>query len=281
MAAWSGVSEQMCFGGRQWFVTHESTSCQAPMRFGVYLPPDATVRRVGAVMVLAGLTCTEETFAIKAGAQRWAAELGLALIFPDTSPRGLQLPGDSDHWDFGVGAGFYVDATESPWAQHYRMYHYITRELIDVVAGQFPIDSKKLGIMGHSMGGHGALVCGLRNPDLFKSISAFAPVTNPIGCPWGQKAFSHYLGPNRETWRMWDACELLRSKVVVQSEIWVDQGLADKFLTTQLMPDRLEEAAMFAGQSLRLRQHADYDHSYYFIATFVEDHLRHHARTLG
>lgn len=281
MANVTVLSQHVCFGGRQLFVGHESSSCNAPMRFSIYLPPASDLGQVPAVMCLAGLTCTEETFATKAGAQRWAAECGLALIMPDTSPRGLNLPGDSDHWDFGVGAGFYVDATEPPWSQHYRMYRYVTQELVDLVAAEFPIRKEKLGILGHSMGGHGALVCGLRNPDVFQSISAFAPVVAPMVCPWGQKAFSHYLGKERESWRHWDACELVRSGISTNAEILVDVGLADKFLTTQLMPEKLEEVCARSGQSLKLRRHAGYDHSYYFITTFVEDHLRHHARYLN
>ena len=252
------------------------------MRFAVYLPPQAERRRVPLLWYLAGLTCTEETFMIKAGAQRVAAELGLALVAPDTSPRGVGLPGDSDAWDFGVAAGFYLDATEEPWSRHYRMYSYITRELSELVESSFPVDPKRQGIFGHSMGGHGALTIGLKNPDRYRSISAFAPISAPMQSPWGVKAFTGYLGPDRERWKAYDACELIRALpgVTGRPPIFVDQGLADAFLEQQLMPERLELACKDAGYPLTLRRQPGYDHGYYFISTFIEDHLRHHARAL-
>ena len=276
------LSRHSAFGGAVSFHRHVAVETACAMRFAVYLPPQAGRRRVPVLWYLAGLTCTEETFMIKAGAQRVAAELGIALVAPDTSPRGVQLAGDSDAWDFGVAAGFYLDATEDPWSRHYRMYSYVTRELAQVVEENFPIDSKRQGIFGHSMGGHGALTIGLRNPDRYRSISAFAPISAPMHSPWGQKAFTGYLGPDRERWKEYDACELVRALPGVSGRppILVDQGLADAFLEQQLMPERLEQACKDAGYPLTLRRQPGYDHGYYFISTFVEDHLRHHARAL-
>jgi len=276
------LSRHRSFGGVVGFYRHDAAATASTMKFAVFLPPQAERRKVPALWYLAGLTCTEETFMIKAGAQRVAAELGLALIAPDTSPRGVPLPGDSDNWDFGVAAGFYVDATEEPWARHYRMDSWITRELAALVEGNFPVDPRRQGIFGHSMGGHGALTLGLRHPERFRSISAFAPISAPMHCPWGQKAFGGYLGPDRERWRAHDACELLRALPDVNGRppLLVDQGLADPFLEPQLMPDRLEQACKDSGYPLTLRRQAGYDHGYYFISTFIEDHLRHHARAL-
>lgn len=276
------LSRHRCFGGVVGFHRHDAAETASPMRFSVYLPPQAERRKVPALWYLAGLTCTEETFMVKAGAQRAASELGIALIAPDTSPRGVPLPGDSDSWDFGVGAGFYVDATQAPWSRHYRMYSWITRELPMLVERHFPVDAKRQGIFGHSMGGHGALTIGLRNPDRYRSISAFAPIAAPMNCPWGQKAFTGYLGSDRDNWRAYDASELLRALPAVTGRppLLVDQGMADAFLEQQLMPERLEQACKDVGYPLTLRRHAGYDHGYYFISTFVEDHLRHHARTL-
>lgn len=276
------VSRHAAFGGTVGFYRHAAAETACTMRFAVYLPPQAESRRVPALWYLAGLTCTEETFMIKAGAQRVAAELGLALVAPDTSPRGVPLPGDSDAWDFGVAAGFYVDATEEPWSRHYRMYSYVTRELADVVERHFPVDPARQGIFGHSMGGHGALTIGLKNPARYRSISAFAPIAAPMHCPWGVKAFTGYLGTDRERWRAHDACELIRAlpSVAGRPPLLVDQGLADQFLEQQLLPERLEQACRDGGYPLTLRRHAGYDHGYYFISTFVEDHLRHHARAL-
>ena len=274
------ISEQACFGGMQGFYKHESKAVGGPMRFAVYKPPQAARGRVPVVTYLAGLTCTEETFTIKAGAQRAASELGLMLVMPDTSPRAARFPGDDASWDFGIGAGFYVDATAEPWKQAYRMYTYVTSELRTLVDASFPVKSDRQGIFGHSMGGHGALVLGLRNPDKYRTVSAFAPIVAPMRCPWGQKAFSGYLGPDQASWRDYDASELV-SHHRVPGTILIDQGMADKFLNDQLRPELFEMACKHAGQALTLRRHEGYDHSYYFIQTFVEDHLKHHAAGLG
>lgn len=274
------ISEHACFGGTQRFLAHDSRECATEMRFAVYEPPQARLGRVPVLYYLAGLTCTEETFMIKAGAQRLAAELGLMLVAPDTSPRQPRLPGDDASWDFGLGAGFYVDATEAPWSAHYRMYSYVTRELPGIIATAFPADSARQGIFGHSMGGHGALVCALRNPDRYRSLSAFAPIAAPMQCPWGRKAFGGYLGPDETTWMDYDASALVARRPF-HSPILVDQGTADKFLAEQLNPEIFAEACRRSGQPFELRLHAGYDHGYYFIQTFMEDHLRWHARQLG
>ena len=271
------LSEHACFGGVQGFYTHDSQVCGAEMRFSVYRPPQAAAGPVPVLWYLAGLTCTDETFMIKAGAQRLAAELGLMLVAPDTSPR-VRLPGDDADWDFGLAAGFYVDATREPWAQHYRMYSWVTQELPQVLAQAFPASDRQ-GIFGHSMGGHGALVCALRNPQRYRSVSAFAPIAAPSQCPWGRKAFSGYLGEDPAAWASYDA-SMLAAQQRFASPILVDQGGADKFLAEQLLPDRLAEACRASGTELRLRLHAGYDHSYWFIQSFIEDHLRHHAALL-
>ena len=273
------ISEHACFGGFQRFYQHDSSAIGLPMRFSVYLPPGHEGKRLPVLFYLAGLTCTEETFPIKAGAQRVAAELGLILVAPDTSPRGAGVPGETDSWDFGVGAGFYLDATQEPWARHYRMSSYIL-ELRELVLRDFKADEARCGIFGHSMGGHGALVLALRHPDLFRSVSAFAPIAAPSRCPWGEKAFGGYLGTDRRGWAAWDATELVSNGAVrFPAGILVDQGLADKFLPDQLNPHLFEEACRAAGQPLTLRRQPGYDHGYYFIASFVEDHLRfHHAQ---
>ncbi len=276
------LSRHGAFGGAVSFHCHAAAETACAMRFAVYLPPQAERRKVPVLWYLAGLTCTEETFMIKAGAQRVAAELGLALVAPDTSPRGVSLPGESDSWDFGVAAGFYLDALALPWSRHYRMYSYVTGELAALVEEHFPVDPKRQGIFGHSMGGHGALTLGLKNPDRYRSISAFSPISAPMHCPWGQKAFTGYLGPDRDQWRAYDACELIRGLPTVTGRppLLVDQGLADQFLEQQLLPERLEQACKDTGYPLTLRRQPGYDHGYYFISTFVEDHLRHHARAL-
>lgn len=276
------ISSHACHGGEQRFYRHASTTIGLPMRFAVYLPPQAVHGKVPALFYLAGLTCTEETFAIKAGAQRFAAQHGLALVAPDTSPRGANLAGEADAWDFGVGAGFYVDATEAPWSAHWRMDSYVAHELRETVLAELPIDGARLGIFGHSMGGHGALVLALRNPEVYKSVSAFAPIAAPMRCPWGEKAFSGYLGADRETWKQYDASELIARADAPKfaDGILIDQGLADQFLATQLHPDVFEAACRDAGQPLTLRRHPHYDHGYYFIASFIEDHVAHHARVL-
>ena len=249
------------------------------MRFSVFQPPQTQTGKVPVLYYLAGLTCNEETFAIKAGAQRVAAALGLVLVAPDTSPRGAKVAGETDSWDFGVGAGFYVDATLEPWAKHYRMYSYVTKELPALIADKFQADPLRQGIFGHSMGGHGALVCALRNPGQYKSLSAFAPISAPMRCPWGKKAFSGYLGEDHAAWKEYDASELIR-RGRFAGPILVDQGLADKFLSDQLYPEILEAACRDAGQPLTLRRQEGHDHGYFFISTFMEDHLRHHASQL-
>ncbi|CAJ0867601.1 S-formylglutathione hydrolase [Ralstonia mannitolilytica] len=276
------ISEHACFGGVQRFYRHDSAVIGLPMRFSVYLPPQALAGdRCPALFYLAGLTSTEETFAIKAGAQRVAAREGLILISPDTSPRGANVPGEADHWDFGLAAGFYLDATQAPWRQHYRMESYIVDELYETVCTALPVAPRRIGIFGHSMGGHGALTLALRHPDRFRSVSAFAPVAHPSVCPWGIKAFSGYLGDDRAAWAAHDATELMqRAQRPFPGGILVDQGGADKFLAEQLYPDDFAAACAAAGQPLRLRRHPGYDHGYYFIQTFIEDHLLHHAAQL-
>lgn len=274
------ISEQACFGGVQRFYRHDSTAIKLPMRFGVFLPAQARSAAVPAVFFLAGLNCTEETFAIKAGAQRRAAELGLILVTPDTSPRGARLPGEAESWDLGVGAGFYVDATEPEWSTHYRMHSYLL-ELRALVMAELPVLEQAVGIMGHSMGGHGALVLALKHPDLFKSVSALAPICAPAQVPWGEKAFGAYLGPRGPAWLEHDATALMMgSKRPFPQGILIDQGLADQFLAGQLAPEAFEAACSVAGQPLTLRRHATYDHSYYFIATFIDDHLQFHHEAL-
>lgn len=277
-------SAHACFGGAQRYYQHDSREIGLPMKFSVYLPPKAVAgEKVPAVLYLAGLTCTEETFMTKAGAQRLAAELNIALIAPDTSPRGANVAGESDSWDFGVGAGFYLDAQQTPWEQNWRMESYLIEELLPLLARHLPIDTQRLGIFGHSMGGHGALTLALRHPGVFKSLSAFAPIANPVNCPWGQKAFAGYLGANQAAWAQHDATRLMESqgKPPYPAGILIDQGLADKFLIEkQLLPEALEAACAQLGQPLTLRRHAGYDHGYYFIQTFINDHLRHHAQQL-
>jgi S-formylglutathione hydrolase len=274
------LSEHVCFGGTQRFLAHESRECRTEMRFSVYEPPQARERRVPVLYYLAGLTCTEETFMIKAGAQRFAAELGLMLVAPDTSPRQPRLPGDDASWDFGLGAGFYVDATQAPWSGHYRMYSYVTRELPELVTSSFPVIAERQGIFGHSMGGHGALVCALRNPAQYRSLSAFAPISAPMSCPWGRKAFAGYLGGDEAAWREYDASELV-THAPFHGPILIDQGSADKFLTEQLKPEIFADACRRAGQSNELRMHPGYDHGYYFIQSFIADHLAWHASALS
>ncbi len=278
MASMEVRSQHACFGGTMGFFSHASTATGTAMRFAVFLPPQAKHGKCPALYYLAGLTCTEETFAIKAGAQRMAAEHGLVLVMPDTSPRGLDLPGEAASWDFGVGAGFYLDATAAPWAANYRMASYVTQELSALVEANFPIRPDRRGVFGHSMGGHGALVTALREPSRWHSVSAFAPIANPVAVPWGEKAFTGYLGPDRAAWAAWDASLLMRERPY-PGPILVDQGQDDQFLASQLHPEALEQAAAASGQELTLRRQPG-DHSYWFIQTFVADHLAHHARQL-
>jgi S-formylglutathione hydrolase len=274
------VSAARCFGGTQHVFRHRSAMTGTDMRFAAFVPPQAEAGKRPVLWFLAGLTCTEENFTVKAGAQRVAAELGLILIAPDTSPRGEGVPDDPDKaYDFGLGAGFYLDATQQPWARNYRMESYIIRELPEIVAATLPADSARQGIMGHSMGGHGALTLALRHPGRFASVSAFAPIASPMNCPWGEKALGGYLGPDRATWRGHDSCALIEDGARLPA-LLVDQGTADGFLESQLKPQLLEAACAKAGIPLTLRRQAGYDHSYFFIASFVEDHLRWHARAL-
>ncbi len=284
-STWEPQSEHASFGGVQRFVRHASQEIGLPMRFALFLPPQALQGQpVPLVVFLAGLTCSEETFTMKAGAQRVAAELGLALLMPDTSPRGANVAGEAESWDFGVGAGFYLDATREPWSRHWRMESYLLRELLPQVWQHAPVHRQRTGLFGHSMGGHGALTLALRHPGVFASLSALAPICAPMQCAWGVKAFSGYLGEDRSTWSAHDACELMRTQrsAPYPQGILIDQGLGDKFLAEQqLLPEAFEAACTAIGQPLRLRRHAGYDHGYYFIATMVEDHLRHHAALLG
>ena len=273
------LSEHACYGGVQRFYRHESRETRSSMKFSAYVPPQARAQKLPVVYFLSGLTCTEETFPIKSHAQALAAELGLVLVSPDTSPREPRLPGDAASWDFGLGAGFYVDATEAPWQAHYRMYSYVTRELPDVIAATLPVDAARSSVMGHSMGGHGALICALRNPTRYRSVSAFAPIAAPMHSPWGKKAFTNYLGSDVGNWAPYDATELvLRNRF--PGAILIDQGGEDQFLVEQLLPEKFSAAAARSGQPLQLRMQAGYDHGYYFIQSFMADHLRHHAAHL-
>jgi S-formylglutathione hydrolase len=276
------LSEHACFGGVQGYYQHDSAETNTPMKFGVFVPPQASVRPVPVLFYLAGLTCNEETFAIKAGAQRHAAEHGLMLVTPDTSPRGTGVPGADAAWDFGTGAGFYLDASQAPWNAHWRMEGYITRELRALVLEHFEARDDRVGIFGHSMGGHGALTLALNHPGLYQSVSAFAPIAAPMQCRWGVKAFNGYLGgldENRQAWARHDATELVKAGARVPP-LLIDQGLADKFLAEQLHPHLFEAACLAAGQPLVLRRHEGYDHGYYFISTFMAEHIAHHARHL-
>jgi len=273
------ISEQRCHGGVQGFYRHHSDSCGGPMRFALFQPPQATREACPVLYFLAGLTCTEETATIKAGAQRLAAELGLILVMPDTSPRQTDLPGATGDWEFGEGAGFYLDATQSPWLSRFRMHSYVVDELPALIAQHFPADIARSGITGHSMGGHGALTIALRHRDKYRSVSAFAPIVAPSQVPWGQKAFPRYLGDDTASWAEYDACELVRRQSF-DGTILIDQGEADGFLAAQLKPELFDQACAEGGQALLLRRHAGYDHSYYFIASFIDDHLRHHAEAL-
>jgi S-formylglutathione hydrolase len=279
MNAMTAISEQRAFGGVQGFYQHVSPKL-GTMRFSVFVPSSERGATFPVVYYLAGLTCTEETFVIKAGAQRVAAELGLMLVTCDTSTREHRLAGDDEHWDFGRGASFYLDATEAPFAGPYEMATYVTEELRTIVEANFPIRAGVRGIFGHSMGGHGALTLALRNPGLYQSVSAFAPIVAPSQVPWGQKAFARYLGENREAWLTHDATALVQ-KTQLPHSILIDQGLADKFLEHELRPELFEAACKESGQKLVLHRREGYDHSYYFIATFVESHLQHHAANLG
>lgn len=273
------LSTHGCFGGVQGFYQHTSSAIGLPMKFGVFVPPQAAHGPVPVLYFLAGLTCNEETFAIKAGAQRVAAELGLMLVTPDTSPRDTGIDDADAAWDFGHGAGFYLDATEAPWSRCFRMESWITQELHALIPRCFPADAQRAGVFGHSMGGHGALTLALRHPGLYRSVSALAPIAAPSRCPWGEKAFTGYLGSDRRAWEAHDATALVAAGHRVPP-LLIDQGMADKFLSEQLHPHLFEAACAQAHQPLTLRRHEGYDHGYWFIASFIEDHLRHHAQTL-
>ncbi len=277
--AFTTRSTHACFGGVQGYYEHDSAVIGLPMRFSVYQPPQAATGKVPVLFYLAGLTCTEETFMIKAGAQRLAAELGLMLVTCDTSPRGAGIAGESDSWDFGVGAGFYLDATQAPWAKHYRMASYVTTELRQLILDHFPANPTRVGLFGHSMGGHGALTLALKHPELYQSVSAFAPIAAPSHCAWGKKALGGYLGDDRQAWAQHDATALVAAGHRCPP-LLIDQGLSDQFLA-QLHPDAFEAACNAGGQPLILRRHAGYDHGYYFISSFMADHLQHHANQLS
>lgn len=274
------ISEQCLHGGVQGFYRHHSEACAGPMRFAVYQPPQAARQSCPVLYFLAGLTCSEETATIKAGAQRLAAELGLVLVMPDTSPRATGIDGATGDWEFGEGAGFYVDATETPWSSRFHMHSYVADELPALIAARFPVDASRSGIFGHSMGGHGALTIALKHPSRYRSVSAFAPIVAPSQVPWGHKALPRYLGDDSAAWADYDACELVRRQTF-PGTILIDQGEADPFLEAQLKPELFDQACAEAGQPLLLRRHAGYDHSYWFISSFIDDHLRHHAAAMG
>jgi S-formylglutathione hydrolase len=273
-------SQAACFGGTVGFYEHDSLVCKSTMQLAVYLPPQVQAGPVPVLYFLSGLTCTPENFIIKAGAQQFAAQHGLMLVVPDTSPRNTSTRNEDLDWDLGTGAGFYVDATEPPWTNNYQMYSYVTEELPDLIATNFPANMERQGIFGHSMGGHGALVCGLRNPERYRSISAFAPIVAPMSCAWGQKALKSYLGEEQLTWKAYDASELVKNQQL-PFPILIDQGSADGFLADQLQPEIFVVACEEAGQELDFRMQAGYDHSYYFISTFMADHLKYHAARLN
>jgi S-formylglutathione hydrolase len=278
------ISEHGCFGGKTGFYRHRSSVNGCDMQFAVFVPPQAAGTKVPVLTYLAGLTWTEEAFMIKSGAQRVAAELGLMLVSPDTSPRGEDVPDDPDGaYDFGIGAGFYLNATESPWSANFQRYEYLTRALPEIIFSEFPGDKDRQGIFGHSMGGHGALTLGLKNPHTFKSISAFAPICSPMNCPWGKKALSNYLGSDESAWTEYDATALIKNlgDSRPQNKILIDQGLDDQFLEQELHPHLFEDACAEHSVDVELRRHEGYDHGYYFISTFMEDHLRHHSSRLA
>jgi len=275
------LEEVRCFDGRQLRIKHTSVSCKCDMIFSLFLPPAAAVAKVPVFWWLSGLTCTDQNFVTKAGAQRVASELGVAIIAPDTSPRGEGVPTDPQQsWDFGLGAGFYLNATQAPWHTHYQMYDYIVQELQTLALAEFALDGQRQAIFGHSMGGHGALVLGLRNPQLYRSISAFAPIVAPTQCGWGQKAFTGYLGADTSAWEAYDSCMLI-NKLGYNGELRVDQGRADTFLTSQLKPEILQNTCQQANVRLTLNFRDGYDHSYYFISTFIESHMRFHLNNLA
>lgn len=272
-------SEYRCFEGTVAYYSHQSSTCNCEMNFAVYLPPQAS-QPLPILYYLSGLTCTEENFMTKAGAQKYAAELGIILVAPDTSPRNLGIPSEDDAWDLGSGAGFYIDATAEPWQKHYQMYSYVTQELPALIAANFPVQPDRQSIMGHSMGGHGALICALKNPQQYRSVSAFAPIAAPMSCPWGEKAFTAYLGKDRQQWSEYDASKLVE-QTQLEKTILIDQGTDDQFYQQQqLLPEKLQSACDRVGQKINLRWQQGYDHSYFTISTFIKDHIQHHAACL-
>ncbi|XP_077504817.1 S-formylglutathione hydrolase [Amblyomma americanum] len=281
MEALTLVSSNKCFNGFQKVYSHFSETLKCSMKFAIYLPPKSEVTAVPLLYWLSGLTCTEQNFIQKAGAQRCASEMSVAIVCPDTSPRGCNIEGEDDSYDLGTGAGFYVDATQGKWKENYKMYSYVTKELPAIVKKNFPVDTTRQGIFGHSMGGHGALICALKNPGMYKSVSAFAPICNPIDCPWGKKAFSNYLGEDHKAWEEYDATCLVQKYKGPPLWFLIDQGKEDNFLKDQqLLPERFLEAAQKNGAGITLRMQEGYDHSYFFIASFIEEHIRHHATAL-
>jgi len=278
--ALSVVSEQKAFSGMQGVYTHKAEQTDCNMEFSVFMPPDTGNGPVPVLYYLSGLTCTQENVTTKGGFQRCAAEHGIAIVCPDTSPRGAGYEGEDADYDFGTGAGFYLDATQAPWSGMYRMYSYVTKELPVVIGSNFPVDTSRAAIFGHSMGGHGALTIALKNPQAYKSVSAYAPIVAPMQCPWGEKALLGYLGADRETWRQYDATELIRSGHCIDGTILIDQGTADPFLDEQLKPHLFAKACKEAGQAVDMRMQEGYDHSYYLMATFMDEHIGHHARAL-
>jgi len=290
MSSLEVISEHRCFDGIQRFYKHDARTIGLPMKFAVYLPPQALQNqhnKLPVLFYLAGLTCTEETFMIKGGAQRFAAQHGIMLVACDTSPRGAGCAGEDDDWDFGTGAGFYLDAEQAPWSQHYRMESYVAQELFTIATEDLPGDAARAGIFGHSMGGHGALTLALRHGDKYRSVSAFAPIAAPTRCPWGHKAFAAYLGEDKTVWAQHDAACLMAHRAQSQAAppfpggILIDQGLADNFLEEQLYPEAFEQACQQANQPLTLRRHEGYDHGYWFISTFMQDHMAFHAQQLN
>ncbi|ESO06794.1 hypothetical protein HELRODRAFT_156780 [Helobdella robusta] len=278
------VSRSRIFGGYQCVYSHDSKELKCKAHFSIYFPPsydEQADERLPVIYWLSGLTCTEQNFIQKSGAQRYASEHGVIIVGPDTSPRNCKIEGDSECWDFGVGAGFYVDATEPKWKEHYRMYSYVTKELPALIGSTFRIDLSRQSIMGHSMGGHGALICYLKNPGKYKSVSVFAPICNPSKCPWGQKAFKGYLGSDETTWEAYDACSLAKHYKGPINNILIDQGLSDEFLgKNQLLPDNFVVSCAESKIPIILRKHEGYDHSYFFISTFIGEHVAHHAKFL-
>jgi S-formylglutathione hydrolase len=273
-------SEQKSIAGIQGVYTHASSSTQCEMEFSVYVPEHAAGEKLPVLFYLSGLTCTQDNVTTKSGFQRYASEHKMIVVCPDTSPRGTDFPGEHESYDFGSGAGFYLNATQQPWSKNYRMYDYIVEELPELITANFPIDSQRMGIFGHSMGGHGALTIGLKNPQQFKSISAFAPIVNPINCPWGIRAFTGYLGEDQASWKEYDATCLIEHGAKSKNPILIDQGCADNFLQQQLRPEVFQAACANAGQDLELRMQPDFDHSYYFISSFIGEHIQFHANNL-